>query len=553
MRTLIRRLAVPLVLGLLAAGTVLAASPRTAAGAAHAAIGGLANATPDQVKQELGVGQVPAAIVFIIDISGSMAAGPHSWNHDLYPEVLQDVPVYWGDLATQDPQDMVATVLLGNKSDTQVYYSLGPPQAATGLPPAPYSDESDFGYAFQQAVTVLSQAFPAIKVGQVLLFSDGEVNEPASDDPQYAAPSNNDFTGPGWQSLKAQVQGLEQRGMTIGAYAVPLGSRSATYTSDQDVALRQVFGANVMALPEGPKLTQTLTNDVNPRILDGKVASAAAPDNGAGVQVTWHGLPSARNSRLDFRTPGHLDATLTLTARTSKIPLYVSKLSVTLAGLPGSPDVSLPDELLEPAGRPVTLSVRLSWPGGVTDGSSVTGGTKVGHGTLTVRGTVLSPDTAALTGYFKDTGYSPGPLRGSTGIPLTAVVPVSAQLPTILAVVIIALALLIAVLVVRLLLTSAPGTLILSSVHGTRREIRARKARRPVRTLDLIGVPGTVTARGMSGGKVRVTIRPENGPMGSETFSPDDQKMVAGIWTEYHGRKRGTKGQSTLGSDSGTR
>ena len=550
-RTLIRRLAATLTLGSLAIGIALAASPGTAVAAAqaadaHAGGGTLVNATDAQVERALDIGNIPAAIVFIIDISGSMGAGPHPWDHNLYHYVYQDVPSYLANLADRDPQDKVAIVLLGKRTDTQILYPLGPPQGETGLPLAPYSDESDFGYAFKLAADVLTQASPTIKVGQVLLFSDGDVTEPASDDSEYASPDNN-FTGSGWQELKSRVNELAvQQGMTISAYDVPLASSSSSasaYTSDQANALRQVF-PDVMTLPWGSQLAQTLAG-VNSRILDSKVASAAAPDSGAGVQVSWRGLPSTAAGPLDFRRADSLSATVTLTARTSKIPLYLSGLSATLVGLPGAPSVSLPDQSLRP-GKPVTVPVHLSWPAGESGGSTMMGGNSEVPGSLELHGTVLSPFTDAITEDFKDSGYTPGSLQGSTNVPVSADVTDSALWPTILLIVLILAAVLTVALLARALLVSAGGTLILSPVSGPSNEVRVSSARKPVQTQDLIGLPGALTARGMLGGKVRVDLRLTGKPSSAETFRPDDRKMVAGVWIEYYGPDEDTRGRPPL-------
>jgi hypothetical protein len=540
------RLAAALALVLLATGAAVGAIAGSAAGATRvtgaarvtaataAAADGPGTASAAQVEQALGVGKIPAALVFIVDITQSMSAR----HNNLYGEVLQYVPAYLTRLARQDPQDQVAIVLLGKSADTQVLYPLGPPQAETGLPPSPYSDESDFGLAFEKAVDVLAQASSTFKVGQVLLFSDGDVTEPATDDSKYAAPNNN-FTGPGWKQLAARVRDLQtQQGMTIGAYDVPLSVMS---TSAQTNALRQVF-PSVQALPRGPSFADTLAG-VTPKILQSKVASAAAPDSGKGVQVTWSGLPA---SSLDFRKPGHADARLTLRALTTKVPLYLSGLSVTSTGLPATLQESLPDQALRP-GQAVTVPVHLTWAA-TSGGSSLTGGTATLNGDLVLHGRVLSSFTSALVTDFGDTGYTPGSLRGSVSAPVTVIESLSSYAGVLLVIGIILVLALIAALGAALYLTSMRGTLVLTSVSNNSGEVPLRGHRVSVPTDNLIRLPGRLIARGTPGGQVRVVLELEDKLPGNATFKPGDGKMAAGVWVEYEDPAQHGRGSARFGS-----
>ena len=57
-------------------------------------------------------------------------------------------------------------------------------------------------------------------------------------------------------------------------------------------------------------------------IQDSEVASAAAPDIGQGVRVTWSRLPGADNRPLDLAT-GQTEVMVTVTATTRRVPLYL--------------------------------------------------------------------------------------------------------------------------------------------------------------------------------------------------------------------------------------
>ena len=229
---------------------------------------------PAAVAARLGASHIPAEIVVLVDISGSMT------SDGLYPQVQQVLPSFLANLRQQDPQDVVAVVVFGAASDTQTVY-LGPPTASSiPLPATADSAWTDFGYAFQKALNILSQAPARIKVGGVLLMSDGELDAP--DDQQYAT-----YSASGWAKLAPWPQGL---GISVTGYGLPL-TANQTYIQNVNTALAHVFAQR-----------QTLTADLGDmgaqaepgrggKIMNSRVAAAAQPDSGRGVAVTWPGLP----------------------------------------------------------------------------------------------------------------------------------------------------------------------------------------------------------------------------------------------------------------------
>jgi hypothetical protein len=521
----LRRTALALSLMLLAFSAV----PGGADGAVQGTAGAPGSASAGDVERVLGVGQTPAAIVLIVDVTYSM----DSRHNNLYSTVTTEVTNLLGYLARYEPQDRVAVVLLGARNTTVVRYPLGTPQEQVGLPPKPDSSESDFGYAFQLAAQQLATASSTINVGQVLLYSDGDVTEPPSDDSVYAA-SNTDFSGSGWKPLKARVQALQDQGMTIVAYDVPLTVASA---SGQANALQQVFPTVQTLSASNPGATLA---SIKSAILDSKVAKAAAPDSGAGVQATWSDLRPA--GPLDFSKAGHLDATLTLRALTTKIPLYLTHCSVTVPGLPGALQESLPDEELSP-GKPVPVPVHLTWSGG-TQAAGMFGGTAPIRGTLVLHATVLSSFTIPLQTDFNDTGFSPGGVKTGPSAMLTGTAPISANGILILLIVAVVVAALITAVVA---MTWMRGTLILTSVYQVTGEVRLSRPWKSVSTLNLIDMPGRMRVRGTLRRQVRVDMNLDGKPHGDGIFKPGDRKMTAGVWVEYEGSGGDGPPQTLLG------
>ena len=392
---LMRRAGVVAVCALLAVVAALGPLPGSGAGVTRSALVGPQPTSPRKVMQALGVSNVPAEIVILVDVSLSMGPG----YNDLYPNVRQKVLDYLGVLAQQDPQDLVGLVFFGGKDDTQVI-DPGPPSRNTWLPEAPSSQETDFGWAFKQAYLMLQQARTSIKAGAVLLLSDGELSV-GSEDTEYGP----GFNAPGWKTLRQDVKALP---MPVTGYDVPLTSNS-TFTGNQYYALSQVFQP-VQSLPVGVADLSSSLNMATQEILDSEVASAAAPDMNQGVRVAWSGLQGAGAKPLDLAT-GHAEVTLMVAATTRKVPLYLSGLSVTSTGLPVTMQGTLPDGyLLAPHQKPITLHVQLTWHPR-RDGETMMGSPRTMRGTLVLGAAVSSPFTSPLQSAFGDIGFSVGGIK----------------------------------------------------------------------------------------------------------------------------------------------
>jgi hypothetical protein len=467
---------------------------------------------PSVVAAELGANKVPAELVVLVDISLSMSVG---WN-GLYPEVQQELPRFLGALARQDPQDTVAVVVFGTMADTQTVY-LGPPTPNINLPSNATSDGTDFGYAFQTALTILSQAPSSIKVGGVLLLSDGELN--AVGDPPY-----NGYSAPGWAKLRAERQSL---GMTVTGYGLPLTTNPANIDGVRQ-ALQQVFASNDTLSQNFTDLSQQLAT-AEQKILDSRVGQAARQDSGHGIQATWHDLPGHDGTPPLNLGLGHADVRLTLTAATHHVPLTMHVISLESRGFPVPISGTLPGQNYTlAAGRSVTVPVQLTWPP-YSGGNSLFGGSASADGQLVLRGAVTSGATAAIRNTFGDTAFSVGGLVGHVSAPFPATASVGAALGLwiLIAVVLVALILILGGFRARL-----SGALSLDAVdHRAGPLTLPRRPWAYWATDDLIRKRGRILIIGNPVGRgMRIWVRlDEEGMRKSGALKPNGHKMIAGI------------------------
>lgn len=385
----VRRLGNLVAAALLAVATLLGFAPASKAEPAA----GSPPASPAVIMRALGISGVPAEIVILVDVSLSMGPG----FNDLYPTVRKKVLAYLGVLARQDRQDLVGIILFGTPSQNQVT-DPGPPNRHIFLPLAPYSEETDFGYAFQQAIQMLRGAPARIKVGSVLLLSDGELSVTEGSDPTYGT----GFGGPGWAELRAQVRNLP---IAVTGYDVPL-TNNPVYAGNQYQALKHVFNP-VQSLPFGTADLSDALNLATEETLAREVTGKVAADIGKGVVVTWRGLPGAGSKPLSLAS-GHAEVTMTVTSATSRVPLVLSKLSLTSTGLPVAMRATLPGSYRLNPGQSATWHVRLNWQSLRRHALTNFGTPRQLDASLDLHAMVSSPYTSTLRSVFDDTSFHVG-------------------------------------------------------------------------------------------------------------------------------------------------
>jgi hypothetical protein len=519
----LRRSAAALVV-LLAVGVSVATATRAwAASPPGAAAAPPPAASTGEIQAAFGAqSKVPVEFVFLVDLSGSMGSG------GIYSTVVSDLSTYLGYLAAHESQDHVDVITFWRKGTANVLYD-GPPQADVGLPTTPENGSTDFGPAFDLALTSLGRAPSGTKFGVVMLLSDGVLH--AVGDPQYAT-----YQSAGWANLARRATVLPY---PVHGYAVPLSGGNDVVTN-QDRAFEAVFtNQQPKTFPANAANLGQQLRAIDADVLNNQVVNAANQESGKGVQVKWSSLSPA-GKQLDFTKSGQLDVLVTLTAKTRHIPLYVTGLSLAAPGLPITVSGSLPPVVQLEPGVPFPLHVRLTWQrqaGSV----SVTGSTGSDSGRLVLTGKVNSTFTPELVTAFDDTKFLPGTLQGATS-PLLKATTAAMDLFMYVLVIILVLAALALLLVLREFSRAMlRGSLRLTSVDQLTGEYPLpRKLSASVQTNSLIGIPGQLTVHGRLFRRdraMRVTLELANRPVGYLDLKPGGNGMAAGVDIAHSGRQ----------------
>lgn len=514
-------------LGVAGGGTAWA-SPAAAAQAADPP-----PASAAAIKAALGVGNVPADLVFLVDISQSMS------QNGLYSAVQEQLPDFLDTLSRQEPQDYISVITFAGRGTAQVIYT-GSPTSDIGLPADANNVGTDFGQAFDLAISQLSPPHAGAKVGGVVMLSDGQLWAPS--DKQYDG--GQQFNAPGWATLKAKAHNLP---IAVTGYAVPL-TTTKTYINNQVKALSSVF-SSVQTLPQGTTDLAGALSAAGQGVLNSEVTQAVSGDSRRGVQVTWSGLPGTGGQPLDLTSPGHRDVTVTLTDTAGHVPLYVTGLHLKAPGLPFTVSGLPATETIEP-GHPVQVPVRLTWSrhsAGCTpwhvSGCSLAGSAQRVSGRLSLTGTVGSSWTPTLRSAFGDMNFTVGGLSGnSTGFAANAA---STGVLVYLLILLIILAVLACLLLMRALLR---GALILTSVDE--RSSSLPLGPWPVQsdsTATLIDLPGQITVHGRPfrrGMKIKLEL--DGRPASTTELEPGGRTMLAGI-DIVHTRERAHQPHTAYG------
>ena len=384
--------------------------------AARVDVAGIQQTPARTVSADLGADKIPAAWAILVDTSDSMAP-----PNGLYHEVYTRLPSFLSALAGQDPQDEVAIVDFSSKTDTHTIYPMSSPTRGNPLQRNPqFTLGTDIGYAFQLALADLG-ADQNAQVGCVLLLSDGGMwVSPQSPDPDY-----DTYASPGWAKLQQVAQGV---GFPVTGYGLPLSSNSGALNQ----ALTAGFGSNVVMLGQSFANLNSELNAAQPKILDKRVAIAAAPDSGRGVRVSWGNGGTVQLNP----AAGQAQFPVTFAATTHRVPLAVTNLSVQVAGFPEhvSAKIVPATGVLKPGAPPVTEQVQLSW-------RPMPGTSAAWSGTMDVRGAVVSPFSNAIRNYYQDAAFTVGGLTGAARVAYQASIPPASYTALIVLVVLIVLVL----------------------------------------------------------------------------------------------------------------
>ncbi len=286
--------------------------------------------TRDEVFRALGVDEVKADYVVLLDTSESMRQG------DLYDRVVAQLRTLLGKLPTSDHLSLITF-----DSQAQLEYSdeIGtPPDQALNELPSPDGQGTDIGKAISAALDELEQPDPA-PVGFVLLLTDGAHN------PAEGSPFSEDLSGPGWDGLTSRAAALRSPVIPL---ALPL-------TEGADAGLLERVFPNTVIV--------SIPIDQLGRYLERKKEEARTAmardllmdDATSAVEITWD------EALADFdRSAGTAAITVTFSSNAQRVPLTISGVSV---GAEGSPVevTGLPEEFELAPGESRAFQATLRW------------------------------------------------------------------------------------------------------------------------------------------------------------------------------------------------
>ncbi|OIJ62791.1 vWA domain-containing protein [Streptomyces mangrovisoli] len=291
--------------------------------------------TRAQIYDSLGLGDLPADYVILVDTSGSMA------KDGRYDTVRSTLRTFLDHVSRKD-----RVALFTFDAHPQLRYE--GPAGGSGttdrilaqLPAAPTPGaETDIGAALDAAVTELERA-DVSSISSVVLVTDGEHNPPAGS-------SYPSAKGAPWTALHKRAEAVA-RHTDLAGYALPLGSQA----SGADL-MRSVVTPTTVLRPTSIDDLSTYLQRAGDRTRLRKAARLLNPDVGKGVVLSWSGSgPLAM-------TDGVARTTLTLTSRSRHVPLVVTGLHVSLTG-PDATVTGVPDrvELAPGTSRTFRVTVR---------------------------------------------------------------------------------------------------------------------------------------------------------------------------------------------------
>lgn len=255
--------------------------------------------TEEEVYRALGVDEVAAEYVILIDTSASMQQGS-----DLYNVVKQSLR---GFLAALSKTDKVALVTFDSTARLDFHGLAGdvPDDLIAKLPQTATGKNTDIGRALEKAVEILQSS--TVPIATVVMFTDGLHDPPPRSPYPYSS-------GGSWRTL-SQSAALIQKESLVG-YSVPLKGET-----DAGLLKTIVPAATVLSMSSVSQLTSILEV---PRQASraAKARSRLGDDTGRGIVIAWP-------TKLLNLSAGENRTRLTIRSTTNRIPLDVSGLTVT--------------------------------------------------------------------------------------------------------------------------------------------------------------------------------------------------------------------------------
>jgi Mg-chelatase subunit ChlD len=488
------------VVALLAA--VLLGTPVPAAVAAEATD----EPSRDEVYQDLGLAELPADYVILVDVSGSMG------KNGRYDPVRSALRPF---LESLSPEDYVALFTFGD--DARAIY-LGSPADPAGILarlPASITDakvKTDIGAGLERGLTELERP-DAAEIGSVVMFTDGK-HLPARESVY------RDVDGPAWDALAERGEALAEE-HELAAYSLPLTTKEAG--TEQ---LGEVIANTTELRPESVENLEEYLGRAAERVRARKAALLLREDEGNGVAAEWS---TAGPLDLD---DGPVPATLRLTATTTRVPVTVTGLAASLDGEPVTVG-GLPEEVFLAAGESREFEVLVE--GSLGAGPLPVRRTRETGADLTVGGSVGSPWEVVLDD--QEFGLAPAVEVAEREVRLRAEVGSPLALPLLIGV---PLAVLLAGWLLWLHRNRVPlrGLLLVTRALGEGPQDRVQlSGRRVALNPPMVGGSGSVhgrrhrSAAGVPGVALHIRYSPDGTADRSATAvcRPGDQIMINGV------------------------
>ncbi|MGQ0775961.1 MAG: vWA domain-containing protein [Pseudonocardiales bacterium] len=290
-------------------------------------------ATLDEVLSAIGVDQLVAHHVVLIDTSSSMR------QDDRYGQAREALANF---LRATPPTDRLSLITFDVIPTLEYAGPIGdPPDRAVGLlPPEANGQYTDIGSAVSAAHGEFETESDT-KVRTLIVITDGKHDPGAGS----AFPSTS---GPSWSGLAARVEELA-RTHSITSYSLSLGSGTDAHL------VGTVFpNTRVVDLPVD-QLQERLRGIKDEARLS-KAREILEPDLVQTVRVDWSGLDA-----LDLNAD-HANIRLTLTSGFNHIPVTVSGLNATVERFGAATVRGLPETAVLAPGQPRTFEIGLEFP-----------------------------------------------------------------------------------------------------------------------------------------------------------------------------------------------
>jgi Mg-chelatase subunit ChlD len=292
----------------------------------------VAQVSEAQVFTALGVDQVVADYIVVVDTSGSMQAS------GLYGQVKVALQPLLDALA---PTDHLSLITFDTTPTLRYSGAVGTPgdRALAQLQPAAEGQDTDIGSAIGEALSELERP-SASPIGTIILLTDGQ-HDPGSGS---AYPTTS---GPTWTALTQRARAVEVH-HSLNAYALSLEPVT-------DAALLQQVVDNSLIVNLPPNQIGPYFDDLKNKVRLAKARAVLGDDPMGNVTASWSGA-GLDNLNLNHGTGR---ATLTLHSTEAHLPLVLTGLAAHSQGLT-TQVTGLPASVTLAPGQTVSLPVTLT-------------------------------------------------------------------------------------------------------------------------------------------------------------------------------------------------